>query len=114
MGKKLVGIDGFGPKEVSRIRSALRDVWRYSKAHQIVVRRCLIKDGYSRCEKCKEKCPKVLVDHIQPCGTPADPLYIGRLMVPSKKLQGLCKKCHDKKTSVERKASKAVYTDDFF
>lgn len=114
MGKKLVGIDGFGPKEVSRIRSALRDVWRYTKAHNLVKKRCTGKDGFPRCEKCSKKCPTILVDHIKPCGTPLDPDYIHRLMVPSKKLQGLCKKCHDKKTSLERKALKAVYTEDFF
>jgi hypothetical protein len=114
MGKKLVGIDGLGPKEISRIRSALRDVWRYSKAHQIVKKRCIGKDGFPRCEKCLKKCPQILVDHIVPCGTPLEPGYVHRLMVPSNMLQGLCKKCHDKKTRQERLRNSFKDPKDFF
>lgn len=97
-------VDGLGPKDLKRIRSALRDVWRWNHARQLVLKRCLIAGGFSRCEnkKCKKKCPKVFVDHISPCGDVREPGYILRMFIPSRQLQGLCQKCHTAKTKQER------------
>lgn len=104
MSKKLKPIDGLGPREKAKIRNALRDVWRYSLQHRMVVKRCLMvgdKQGRSRCEGCKKPTAKVFVDHITPCGQ-IDRGFIERLFIPSKFLQGLCKGCHDPKTKAER------------
>lgn len=98
---KLKPTDGLGPKEIKNIRSALRLVWHRSHARKLVVIRCTGKDGFARCEKCKKKTPALKVDHIENCGD-VDGSYIIRLFVPSNKLQGLCKLCHNKKTKEER------------
>lgn len=112
---KLKPTDGLGPKEIKRIRAALRDVWRYSHARKLVEKRCTDSGGYKRCEKCKKRTPSFKVDHITPCGD-VDEGYIKRLFIPSKYLMGLCSKCHQIKTNEERKRLKAVYTEslDFF
>ncbi len=96
-------IDGLGPDEIKKIRTAIRRVWAWSYARRLVVKRCLDpKDKeYSRCEKCKKRCPKIYVDHIVACGD-VDEGYLTRTFVPSKLLQGMCKKCHDAKTKWER------------
>ncbi len=115
--------DGLSPFLIGRYRSALREVWqRCSEARKICVRRCALPDGYSKCEACKKKVPKVYIDHIVACGD-LDDGYIARLSVPSSGLQGLCKKCHDEKTKQERASKKKTTkpkkviksnTDDFF
>ncbi len=101
--QKLVGSDGLGPKEIKQIRTALRKVWSWSTARRLVVKRCQDKKDpeYSKCEKCKKRCPKIYVDHIVACGD-VDSGYIERLFIPSKYLQGMCKKCHGLKTKMER------------
>lgn len=105
MGKKNdEKVDGLGPKDIARIRTALRQVWSWSYPRRLVVKRCLISDGFSKCEKCKQTCPKIYVDHIQNVGE-VDAGYIERMWVPSTKLQGLCKRCHDAKTKWERKSA---------
>lgn len=110
---KLRAKDGLGPYEIKRIRSALRDVWRYSLARRLTEKRCTGKDGFARCEKCKQKTPKLKIDHIIPCGK-VDSGYIKRLFCPSGGLQGLCHKCHKIKTKQERIKDKVVYTKDFY
>jgi hypothetical protein len=101
--------DGLGPHLKTKLRSAIREVWqRSSESRKIVVARCALPNGYSRCEHpaCKgKKHPTVYSDHIVNCGD-LDEGYIGRMFVPSKGLQGLCKKHHDEKTALEKKASK--------
>lgn len=105
--KKVVEkVDGLGPKDIKRLRSAIRNVWRYSHPWKLVTQRCLLPDGFSKCEGCKKKCPKVFVDHIQNVGDVDSGNYILRMWTPSKNLQGLCKKCHDAKTKLERQANK--------
>ncbi len=94
-------VDGLGPEEIKRVRSAIRQVWSWSHAKRLVVQRCTDKDGYPRCEKCKKRCPKIFVDHIEKVGD-VDEGFLKRLFVPSTKMQGLCKKCHDAKTKWER------------
>lgn len=99
--KKLVKTDGLGPYEIKRIRAALRKVWHQSYARSLVVKRCTGKDGFSYCEKCKKKAPKVFIDHTIACGE-VDGGFIDRLFTPSKNLTGMCKRCHDVKTKEER------------
>lgn len=105
MAKKNKPSDGLGPKEIQKIRSAIRQVWQRSKARAMVVRRCALPGGYARCERagCGKKVPKIYVDHIIRCGDLLDPGYILRMFVSSSLLQGLCKDCHDEKTRSERR-----------
>jgi len=111
--KKVEKIDGISQKDRTRIRAALRHVWRYSHPWKLVTQRCLLPDGFSKCEKCKKKCPKVFVDHIQYIGE-VDDGVISRMFVSSKKMQGLCKKCHDAKTKIDRKKMKQEKIEDFY
>lgn len=99
-------VDGLGPKDIKRIRSALRDAWRWNHARQLVLKRCLLPNGFSKCEGCKKKCPKVFVDHIEACGQVTQPFYIARMFTSSRHLQGLCQKCHAVKTKEEREEAK--------
>lgn len=101
-------IDGLGPKEIAQIRTALRKVWSWSRARRLALARAMGKDGYSRCERCKKKVPKVYVDHIEACGSVLDGGYIDRLFVPSKGLQCLCRLCHNAKTKQERLEAKEL------
>lgn len=101
-------IDGWSAKNIAQLRSAIRQVWSWSEPCRIVRKRCLIAGGFSRCEQCKKKVPKVFVDHIKVMGSIFGEGYIERMGCPSTELQGLCKKCHDAKTAVERKAAAQV------
>ncbi len=105
MKKKIVKSDGLGPHEIKQIRSAVRLVWQRSHARALVAKRCVGADGFSYCEMCKEKTPKLRIDHILRVGD-LDSGYIPRMFVPSTQLQGLCSKCHNEKTKAEKKAAK--------
>src|SRR5271166_1622515 len=94
--------DGLGPRERKNIDSAIRQVWYRSKARATAVKRCTDKQGFTRCEQCKKRTPKIKVDHVIPCGPVDSDGYIVRLFCPSKGLQCLCKRDHDKKTKIER------------
>lgn len=100
--KKISKCDGLGPYEKTKIRNAVRQVWHRSHARKLVVIRCTGKDGFAWCEQCKKRTPALKIDHIVNVGA-VDAGFIRRMFVPSKKLQGLCKKCHDLKTKLERK-----------
>lgn len=102
---KIEKVDGLGPDDIKKIRAAIRQVWQWSHAPRLVVKRCTDAGGFGVCEKCEGRCPKVKVDHIKPVGD-VDEGFIARLFVPSTKMQGLCKRCHDAKTKEERKANK--------
>lgn len=99
--------DGLSMDDARRITSAVRQAWQWSHMWRLVKKRCTKEDGFSYCEN--EKCesfgkpvPKVFVDHIEPAGSAISPGYIERMFVPSSRLQGLCKRCHDKKTREEK------------
>lgn len=114
--KKIPPTDGFGPKEVKAARIALRLVWSRCHARKLVIKRCTDRDGWTYCEKCHKRTPKLKVDHLKACGKLTGG-YLQRLFTPSKNLQGLCDSCHKIKTKIERsqaKSKKAVYTKDFF
>jgi len=103
--KKTERADGIDSKLIQQIRTAVRQVWSWSRARRLCIERCKIpgdKYGLSRCEKCGEKVGKIFPDHIEKCGDVFDGGYLERMFVPSKHLQGLCKKCHDRKTRQER------------
>lgn len=107
--KKYDQVDGLGAKNVEMLRANIRLAWmRSSHARKLVINRCKIwedPDGMSECENKKCKRPrviKIMVDHIRKCGDVLDPGYLLRVFCSSKHLQGLCKKCHDRKTRQER------------
>lgn len=99
--KKHDKVDGLSTKDIARIRSAIREVWRWSTPRKICLERSMDSDGFGVCEACHAKSPKVFVDHIEPVGD-VDAGFIKRLFVSSKGLQALCKKCHAEKTKVDK------------
>jgi hypothetical protein len=108
-----VPLDGFGPRDEKRLRTLIRKAWSWSTMHRLVVKRCTREDGFQYCEN--EKCaqagkpvPKIYVDHIEPCGNVRSPGFLERMFVPSRFLQGWCKKCHDAKTKAERERPTAM------
>jgi len=107
--KKISKMDGLGPYEIKRIRQALRKVWHQSHARALVVKRCIGRGGFSYCEACGKRSPKVYIDHTIACGD-VDGGFIERLFTPSKNLTGMCKKCHDAKTKEERALKKMLGT----
>lgn len=99
-------IDGLGPVELRKLRTALRLVWQRSKQWKIVKDRCKDAEGYSVCEKCNKRTPSIKVDHRVPIGDMLEPGFIERLMVPSSELDGLCDECHAPKTKEDNKKTK--------
>lgn len=108
-------IDGLSPKDIQKIRTAIRQVWHWSYPRKLCVERCTNPNGFVYCELCKKKVPKIFVDHKKNVGD-VDSGFIERLFCPSKGLQGLCKKCHDAKTKDERKINSEIKkgVKDFF
>lgn len=102
MKKKAPKVDGMSADDIKKIRTAVRRVWAWSHPRRLVVARCLVEDGFSKCEYCEKVVPKIYVDHINNVGD-VDSGFIQRMFISSEHLQGLCKKCHDKKTRDERK-----------
>jgi len=100
-------IDGLSPKDVEKIRKAIRQVWSWSYPRRLCIQRATGKDGFARCEICKKKTPKVYVDHINKVGD-VDAGFIKRLFCASKFLQAICKTCHNQKTKEERKEAKRI------
>lgn len=103
--KKLEVVDGLGPRDIKRIRSALRDVWRWSHARKLCTKRAELPHNYFRCEQCRLRVPKIFIDHIRRVGA-VDRGFIERLFCPSTELQALCGKCHTAKTRQEREDAK--------
>jgi 5-methylcytosine-specific restriction endonuclease McrA len=92
------------PKQKTYIVSALRRIWRWSKARKEVKRET------KRCCDCKAALTEkaVKVDHIKPVGrfVPEENPYIMKLFCPKSNLQGMCRICHNKKTKREREERK--------
>lgn len=97
----VVKVDGLGPKDIAKIRVAIRKVWSWSHPRKLVLKRVALGNDYYRCEGCLKKVPKVYVDHITAVGD-VDGGFIARLFCSSSGLQALCKRCHDLKTKLER------------
>ena len=106
MKKKKSKTDGLGPEEIKRVRAAVRLVWSRCHARRLCQKRAEIGEGYSQCEQCKTKVPKVYIDHTV-CVGDMDYGFLERLFCPSNGLKALCKGCHDAKTKEERKQAKA-------
>lgn len=104
---KGVKVDGLGPDDIKKLRTAIRKVWSWSYARRLCVARATGKDGFPRCEKCMKKVPKIFPDHIVPCGE-LDGGYINRMFISSKGLQALCAKCHRLKTNEENAFRRAL------
>ncbi len=103
--KKKELTDGFNEKDKERVRIALRKVWAWSYSRKLCLERAIGPDGFSICEQCKTKAPKVYPDHIKPIGE-VDTLIIERMFIPSTQMQALCKKCHGEKTKRDNKKIK--------
>lgn len=111
-GKNETKIDGLGPKDVEKIRGAIRKVWHWCYAKKLATARATShKDGFPRCESCNRKAPKIFIDHIVPVGS-LDEGFIKRLFCSSEGLQALCKACHQAKTNEERRVNSAIRVID--
>lgn len=104
-------VDGLSPENIKMIRIAIRQVWSWSHPRKLCLARAVGKDGFSRCEECKQRVPKVYADHIINVGD-VDGGFIARLFCPSSGLQALCKKCHDAKTKAEKQRDR-LFSDLF-
>jgi 2-oxoglutarate dehydrogenase complex dehydrogenase (E1) component-like enzyme len=104
--KKPAKFDGLNEADKRNIRRVLRQAWSWSYSRRLVVKRCTLPNGFSRCEKCKKRVARVTVDHIARCGEVDQGNFIKRLFVASNKMQGLCDDCHKTKTREERIKSK--------
>lgn len=105
--EKPVKIDGLSMDDAKKIKNAVRQAWQWSHMWRLVKARCKGEGGFDYCENkdCEtygKPVPKVFVDHIEPAGSPIAPGYIGKMFCPSSGLQGLCKKCHAKKTKEDK------------
>ncbi len=108
-------VDGINAKDLKNLRNAIRQIWHRSHVRKIVVARCTGADGFPVCEKCKKKTPAIKIDHLVAVGQ-VDGGFIERMFVPSKKLQGLCKRCHQDKTNLENRLrpKKPKHIKDFY
>lgn len=95
------------------IRSTLRSAFtRYPVKHQVKKAAARTRKNTKRfeyqCNVCKGWFPnsQVEVDHIIPAGRLSDysdlPSFVERLFCEQDNLQCICKKCHAKKTEIER------------
>lgn len=112
--EKIEKVDGLGPTDIKKVRNAIRQVWHWSRAKRLALKRCTDENGFVYCEAkdCPHEgkaVPKVFIDHIQTVGE-VDGGFLARLFCPSTGLQGLCKQCHGEKTKVDNKATKAGKT----
>lgn len=104
--KKEPPVDGLGPADKARLRTAIRQVWTWSHARRLCVKRATNHEtGFATCEECFAIVAKVYVDHKNPVGE-FDKYFVERMFVPSSELAALCKKCHGKKTYAENKKRK--------
>lgn len=102
MKKKDPPIDGLSPKDLVKLRAAIRQVWAWSTPRRLCIKRATGADGFTYCEQCNKRSPKIFVDHITPAGDLLSEGYFQRMFIPSIKLQALCKECHNAKTKGER------------
>lgn len=96
-------IDGYSPTLKAKVRSAIRQVWSFSHARRLVVKRCTDAEGFPFCEECGKRVSKIQVDHIIPVGD-IEKGGIKRMFCPSTGLRGLCKDCHKIKTKADKAA----------
>lgn len=95
-------IDGLGPIDEKRLRTAIRQVWSWNHARRLCIERATDEEGFGRCEGCKRKVPKLFADHKDQIGEFKARTFIERMFVPSSELQALCKRCYDAKNRIDR------------
>lgn len=90
-------------KTAERMRKVLREVWHLrSWQKKMALARATDAEGFTVCEECHKRAPKVHVDHIIRAGTP-DAGFLERLFVhPDHGLKVLCVPCHRDKTAIEQ------------
>lgn len=85
-----------------RARKILRELWHQrSWQKKAALARATDAEGFTVCEECKRRAPKVHVDHIEKCGEP-DASFLARLFIEPAQLKVLCLACHGAKTWCER------------
>ncbi len=86
-----------------RMRKVLREVWHQrSWQKRMALARATDSEGFTVCEECHKRAPKVHVDHIVRVGKP-DGGFLARLFVhPDTGLKVLCVRCHKDKTAIEQ------------
>lgn len=97
-------VDGLGPDDKKKIRSAIRKVWAWSHPRRLVLKRAARPDQFWFCEGCRKTVPKITIDHINPVGEVDGPWYITSMWCSSAHLMALCVPCHKAKTKAERAA----------
>lgn len=103
--EKPTKVDGLGPEDKKKLRTAIRQVWSWSYPRRLCIKRALNEQGFAVCELCKQTVPKVYPDHIKAVGEFSEG-FVERMFCPSTELQALCSKCHGKKTRADKKAMK--------
>lgn len=99
---KPIKVDGLSPKDLQKIRNAIRQIWQRSYPRRLCVERSITFDGFPYCEKCGKTTPKTTIDHITAVGDILDG-GIERMFTSSANLQALCRECHREKTNRENK-----------
>ena len=85
-----------------RLRKVIREVWHQrSWQKRAALARATDGEGFLWCEQCRQKVPKVHVDHIVKVDQP-DASFLQRLFIEPGELQVLCVGCHALKTWGER------------
>jgi len=83
--------------------SASRLIFFRSPIRRAVAKRCFVSKGLYVCELCKKPTDKIQVDHIKPIGLSKDwNEFFEFLFCSLDELQGICKSCHDKKTTKDK------------
>jgi hypothetical protein len=95
----------------TRIVAGIRKVWRFSPLRTEVKKRCRVKIGIYRCEKCRKLTDHVDIDHKEPAVDPVlgwqgYDIFIQRLFCDVSNLQGICLRCHELKSDKESKVRK--------
>lgn len=93
--------------DIAKLISKAREIWQYSAIHASVKKSCKIESGVYKCQQCKKKCEVIHVDHKIPIGKQPTTFqefgqWLTLLFCDTDNLQGLCTKCHNKKTKKER------------
>jgi len=95
--------------------SGIGKSWMMWGPRNEVKRRCKVegRNGWFKCEICKQEREKIQIDHIQPVILPKVGFvdwntYIASKFVEADKLQGICRDCHHTKTKAENKIRREV------
>lgn len=107
MSKKAPPTDGLGPKERKRLASVIREVWYQCHARKLAIKRCMDKEGFSVCSKCKQRTPRIQIDHLVAAGAVDSNGHIKRMFCSSMCLRGLCPECHTIVTNLQNEEKRA-------